>query len=165
MESFHDTPCNSLNQQDDSTCCLTLKNQLDLEREGTKKMEASIYVSRKLGPHLSSHRALGRMVRTLSFHNNIVVLTRLAADSLDEVVDILTQLEGLDVGGNPNFKMSTVARLINVDKYLQLEHQLRCRCYKNTFSPLPPMLRSVCPGNTKGGSITIPLTSCLTGLD
>ncbi len=23
----------------------------------------------------------------------------------------------------------------------------------------------VCPGNTKGGSITVPLTSCLTGLD
>jgi len=24
---------------------------------------------------------------------------------------------------------------------------------------------SVCPGNTKGGSVTVPLTSCLTGLD
>jgi hypothetical protein len=23
----------------------------------------------------------------------------------------------------------------------------------------------VCPGNTKGGSITVPLTSCLTGLE
>jgi hypothetical protein len=24
---------------------------------------------------------------------------------------------------------------------------------------------NVCPGNTKGGSVTVPLTSCLTGLD
>jgi hypothetical protein len=24
---------------------------------------------------------------------------------------------------------------------------------------------SVCPGNTKGGSIIVPLTSCLTGLE
>jgi hypothetical protein len=26
-------------------------------------------------------------------------------------------------------------------------------------------LAHACPGNTKGGSITIPLTSCLTGLE
>ncbi len=28
-----------------------------------------------------------------------------------------------------------------------------------------PFRESACPGNTKGGSITVPLTSCLTGLD
>ncbi len=27
------------------------------------------------------------------------------------------------------------------------------------------LTKSVYPGNTKGGSITVPLTSCLTGLD
>jgi len=29
----------------------------------------------------------------------------------------------------------------------------------------PSVRLSVCPGNTKGGSITVPLTSCLTGLE
>jgi hypothetical protein len=38
-----------------------------------------------------------------------------------------------------------------------------CTKYKNYHMMI--IMSDACPGNTKGGSITVPLTSCLTGLD
>jgi hypothetical protein len=79
--TFHDTPSNNLNQQDESTCCFNLQNQLNLEREGTKKessikfalklaphyvrKESSIKFAHKLAPHYVRHWALARMAKTL----------------------------------------------------------------------------------------------------
>jgi hypothetical protein len=43
-----------------------------------------------------------------------------------------------------------------------------CQCYRSVcllHRRGDKIRRSVRPGNTKGGSITVPLTSCLTGLD
>jgi hypothetical protein len=62
--TFHDTPSNNVNQQDESTCCFNLQNQLNLEREGTKK-ESSIKFAHKLAPHYVRHWALARMAKTL----------------------------------------------------------------------------------------------------
>jgi hypothetical protein len=36
---------------------------------------------------------------------------------------------------------------------------------RQTFGQHNIWMKFLCPGNTKGGSITVPLTSCLTGLD
>jgi hypothetical protein len=43
-------------------------------------------------------------------------------------------------------------RLTSVDVIVRV-----CVCVCHKFNVM------VCPGNTKGGSITVPLTSCLTG--
>ncbi len=48
--------------------------------------------------------------------------------------------------------------------------EVEARKYRNQVSSYfvcPPASRACAlkPGNTKGGSITVPLTSCLTGLD
>ncbi len=49
---------------------------------------------------------------------------------------------------------------IYVDTYPHLWLKTRPR-----FGPVSLSLSMLKPGNTKGGSITVPLTSCLTGLD
>ncbi len=56
----------------------------------------------------------------------------------------------------------------------QLEGLSKCHFFKLTFvtrviewdrQACPRLDLKTLPGNTKGGSITVPLTSCLTGLD
>ncbi len=46
---------------------------------------------------------------------------------------------------------------LNASQFAIWRHKLACLSLKNVATPSPE--------NTKGGSITVPLTSCLTGLD
>jgi hypothetical protein len=57
-------------QQDESTLLLNLQNQLNLEREETKKSQ-QFMSAHKLAPHHPSHQTLARMAKALSFHITI----------------------------------------------------------------------------------------------
>jgi hypothetical protein len=56
-------PATSCFNEDESTCCFVLQNQLNLEREGTTG-RFTIYVV----PRHPSHRVSSRMAKSLSFH-------------------------------------------------------------------------------------------------
>jgi len=66
--SFY-SPCNNLNQQRWINLLLDLQNQLNVEREGTTRVNTQQVMSAySLVPRHPSHWTLARMAKSLSFH-------------------------------------------------------------------------------------------------
>ncbi len=79
---------------------------------------------------------------------------------------ILALLQRLDLPKNAGNKHSSVESMIeNISGCENVSSSQSDVTRKKCFTFFPGRRMKPAPGNTKGGSITVPLTSCLTGLE